>query len=92
VIHVTVVSPERAVFEGQAESIVAPAQDGLVGILPGHAPFVTLLGDGVLRIRADAVTLAFGVRGGFLQVIRNTVRIVTEHARPLAPGEGIGSR
>lgn len=87
-IHVTVVSPERAVFEGEAESIVAPAHDGLVGILPGHAPFVTLLGEGVLRVRANAATQAFGVRGGFLQVIRNTVRVVTEHARPLAAGEG----
>lgn len=87
-IHVTVVSPERSVFEGEAESVVAPAQDGLVGILPGHAPFVTLLGDGILRVRADATTHAFGVRGGFLQVIRNTVRVVTEHARPLAAGEG----
>ena len=87
-IHVTVVSPERSVFEGEAESIVAPAQDGLVGILSGHAPFVTLLGDGVLRVRTDSMTYAFGVRGGFLQVIRNTVRVVTEHARPLAAGEG----
>lgn len=87
-IHVTVVSPERSVFEGEAESVVAPAHDGLVGILPGHAPFVTLLGDGVLRVRVDATTKAFGVRGGVLQVIRNTVRVVTEHARPLAAGEG----
>lgn len=86
-IHVTVVSPERAVFEGEAESIIAPAQDGLVGILPGHAPFVTLLGEGVLQVRVDATTHGFSVRGGFLQVIRNTVRVVTEHARPLGAGE-----
>ncbi len=86
-IQVTVVSPERAVFDGQAESLVAPAHDGLVGILPGHAPFVTLLGEGVLWVRAGASSHAFGVRGGFLQVARNAVRVVTEHAEPVADGQ-----
>src|SRR5205809_5825042 len=44
VMHVTVVSPERAVFDGAAGAVVAPAYDGQVGILPGHAPFLALLG------------------------------------------------
>src|SRR2546426_6794271 len=48
--HVTVVSPERAVFDGPAEAVVAPAYDGQVGILPRHAPFLTLLGSGMLTV------------------------------------------
>jgi len=48
--HVSVISAERAVFDGEADSVVAPAFDGLVGILPRHAPFMTLLGEGVVRI------------------------------------------
>lgn len=74
---VSVISPEAVLFEGQAESVVAPAFDGQVGILTGHAPMVTLLGKGELRL--DAGT-SFRVEGGFLQVVDDVVRVVTEHA------------
>ena len=84
--HVTVISPERAVFEGDADTVTAPAYDGLVGILPGHAPFMTLLGEGLLTVQSAEQTQAFDVRNGFLQVVENTVRVVTEHA-DMAKGE-----
>lgn len=74
---VAVISPEQTVFEGTAHSVVAPAFDGEVGILPGHAPMLTLLGEGVLRI--DAAT-RIRVKGGFVQVADNVVRVVTEEA------------
>jgi F-type H+-transporting ATPase subunit epsilon len=76
--HVTVVSPERTVFDGDAESLVAPAFDGLVGILPGHAPFLTLLGTGTLRVRRGGDVSEFGVAGGFLQVMGGAVRVVAD--------------
>ncbi len=79
--HVTLISPERAVFDGAAESVVAPAFDGLVGILPHHAPFMTLLGEGVLTVRKPGgETGQFQVAGGFLQVLEDTVRVVVERA------------
>src|SRR2546422_1908835 len=56
--HVTVISPERAVFDGAADAVVAPAFDGQVGILPGHAPFMTLLGKGVLTVRVAGAAIA----------------------------------
>jgi F-type H+-transporting ATPase subunit epsilon len=74
---VAVISPEQTVFEGTATSVVAPAFDGEVGILPGHAPMLTLLGEGVLRI-GDGTRI--NVKGGFLQVADNVVRVVTEQA------------
>jgi len=77
--QVLVISPERTVFQGEAESLVAPAFDGEVGILPKHAPFMTLLGRGTLSIRESGSVRKFGVQGGFLQVVSNTVRIVAEH-------------
>jgi F-type H+-transporting ATPase subunit epsilon len=82
---VSVISAERAVFDGEAESVVAPAYDGLVGILPRHAPFMTLLGEGIVRIRRSGtgeVTTRLQVQGGFLQVASNVVRIVARSARP----------
>ena len=79
--RVLVISPERAVFDGEADSVIAPAYDGQVGILPRHAPFMTLLGKGILTIRQGGGTSRFRVRGGFLQVVSNTVRVVAEQVR-----------
>lgn len=79
--RVTVISPERSVFDGEAESLVVPAYDGEVGILPRHAPFMTLLGKGELRIRQGSTALRFSVDGGFLQVSGDTARVVAEHAK-----------
>jgi F-type H+-transporting ATPase subunit epsilon len=68
-------------FDGEADAVVAPAFDGEVGILPNHAPFMTLLGEGTLTVRrADAVS-RFEVRGGFLQVVDNRVRVVAEYVQ-----------
>ncbi len=79
--RVLVISPERAVFDGEAESVVAPAYDGEVGILPRHAAFMTLLGSGTLTVRQGGTTSRFRVQGGFLQVVSNTVRVVAEHVQ-----------
>ncbi|MGI8549002.1 MAG: F0F1 ATP synthase subunit epsilon [Gemmatimonadaceae bacterium] len=78
-LHVSVISPERVLFEGEADSVVAPAFDGEVGILTGHAAMVTLLGQGELRLGTGAPH-RFHVEGGFLQVADNQVRVVTERA------------
>jgi len=84
--HVSVISAERSVFDGEADAVVAPAYDGLIGILPRHAPFMTLLGEGVVRISrsgTEKVTTRLQVAGGFLQVASNVVRIVARSARPV---------
>jgi F-type H+-transporting ATPase subunit epsilon len=85
--HITVISPEASIFEGEAEAVIAPAYDGQVGILPRHAPFMTLLGQGTLTVRTGGTTRRFSVRGGFLQTLNNTVRIVAEEVK----GETHGS-
>ncbi len=78
--RVKVIGPERGLYDGVADSVIAPAYDGEVGILPRHAPFMTLLGEGRLTVREGQDVHEFHVRGGVLQVVRDTVRIVTEHA------------
>jgi F-type H+-transporting ATPase subunit epsilon len=79
--HVTVISPEAAVFDGDADAVVAPAFDGELGILANHAPLMTVLGSGVLTVRAGGVARRFRVQGGFLQVVKNSVRILAEHVQ-----------
>ena len=83
--RVSVISAERSVFDGEAEGVVAPAYDGLVGILPHHAPFMTLLGEGIVNISKSGGETRLQVAGGFLQVASNVVRIVARRAGPVAP-------
>jgi len=81
--HVSVISAERSVFDGEADAVVAPAYDGLVGILPRHAAFMTLLGQGIVKISQSAGNVTrLQVMGGFLQVASNVVRIVARRAGP----------
>ncbi len=79
-LKVSVISPESVLFEGEASSVVAPAYDGEIGILENHAPLMTLLGTGSLRLGGAGADKRFNIEGGFLQVVENNVRIVTEKA------------
>ncbi|HEY0777550.1 MAG TPA: F0F1 ATP synthase subunit epsilon [Gemmatirosa sp.] len=81
-LRVSVISPERVLFEGEVRGLVAPAFDGEVGILTGHAPMMALLGRGELRLTGATGDgpQRFRVAGGFLQVVDNQVRVVTEQA------------
>ena len=80
-LKVSVISPEQTLFDGEAQAVVAPAYDGQVGILTGHAPMMALLGRGTLRLSgAEGGEQRFTVAGGFLQVVDNHVRVVTERA------------
>lgn len=77
---VSVISPERTIYEGEAEMVVAPAWDGEVGILNNHAPMMVLLGEGDLRVRIGDREDRFFVGGGFLQVIDNVITVMSEYA------------
>jgi F-type H+-transporting ATPase subunit epsilon len=79
---VTVIGPEASVFQGEADAVVAPAFDGQVGILTNHAPLMTLLGKGTLRVKQGSTEHRFSVQGGFLQVVSNRVRVVAEKVAP----------
>jgi len=78
--RVTIISPDKSIFDGGETALVAPAYDGEVGILPRHAPFMTLLGDGRLTVRQGDTDQKYHVKGGFLQVTNNVVNVVAEYA------------
>ena len=85
-LRVRVVSPDRVVFDGEGSAVVAPAWDGQVGILPGHAPMLALVGSGVLSVEhAGGGSHAFHVAGGVLKVERNQVTVLTEYAGDAPP-------
>ena len=77
-LHVTVITPAKSVFDAEAKSVVVPAFDGEVGVMPGHAPMLALLGTGELRVvLPDGRHQKLAIRGGFLQVNKNVVTVLT---------------
>jgi F-type H+-transporting ATPase subunit epsilon len=80
---VSVISPAQAAFEGEAMAVMAPAHDGQVGILYGHAPMVTLLGTGQLVVRSPDGEHRFDLSRGFLQVVDNEISVLAEAVQVL---------
>ena len=79
----SVISPERKLFEGPAQFVVVPAFDGEIGILRDHAPLMALLGEGAIRIETESGAHNFHVSGGFVQVVDNVVSVLSEEAVPV---------
>ena len=79
-LRVSVITPEATIYEGEADQVVAPAYNGSLGILRGHAPLMALLGTGTLRIDRGSTQQKYEVSGGFLQVVDNQVTVLSERA------------
>jgi F-type H+-transporting ATPase subunit epsilon len=75
-----IVTPERQVFSDQVDSVVCPGIEGELGVLPKHAPLLTTLGVGELRIRRGNDEEFFAIAGGFLQVRPDKVVVMAETA------------
>ena len=75
-----IVTPERQVFSDQVDSVVVPGSLGELGVLPHHAPLVSTLGVGELRIRKGGSEEFFAIVGGFLQVRPDKVVVMAETA------------
>ncbi len=79
-LHVMIVTAQRTVFEGESEMVNAPGSEGQLGILPRHAPLLTTLGLGEMRVRQNGVDEPFYVGGGFLEVNSNVVTVLADDA------------
>lgn len=77
---VRVISPDKTVWDSEAEEIILPSTTGQVGILPGHAPLLTALDTGVMRVRANKDWQPIALMGGFAEVEENEVTILVNGA------------
>jgi len=85
-LRVQVVSPQARVLEGEASALMAPVWDGRVGILPGHAPMIALLGAGPLTLDLPGGgSSTVYVAGGVMKVEDNEVTVLTEFASEVEP-------
>lgn len=74
-----VLTPAKVVYESLVRSLVAPAWDGRVGVFPDHAPFITVLGQGVLAITDEAGEVSeFTLTGGVMKVEANQVMVLAD--------------
>ena len=80
-IHVDIVSAEGAIFSGEADFVIAPASQGDVGIAPRHAPLLTELRPGPVRVqREENEEQLFYVTGGLLEIQPNAVMVLADSA------------
>ncbi len=77
---VRVIAPDKTVWDSQAEEVILPSTTGQLGILTGHAPLLTALETGVLRVRADKNWVPIALMGGFAEVDQNQVTILVNGA------------
>jgi F-type H+-transporting ATPase subunit epsilon len=74
------VTPERKVVETEADDVELPGAEGYLGILPGHAPLITLLKAGVLTYKRAGSSRAFAVSAGFAEVLGDRVSVLADSA------------
>ena len=75
-----IVTPERLAYSDEVDAVTLPGIEGELGILPHHAPLVSMLGVGELRIRKGGAEESFAIVGGFLQVRPDKVVVMAETA------------
>jgi len=80
-VHVDIVSAEQEIFSGMAEIVFAPAELGEVGITPRHAPLISKLNPGEVRVKiSEKESQAFYVSGGLLEVQPHLVTVLADTA------------
>src|SRR3984957_13306843 len=80
-LKVQIVTAEREVYAEEAvDMVIAPGAEGVLGILPRHAPLLTTLQPGIVRVKKSGTEEAMAVSGGFLQVARDQVLILADTA------------
>ncbi|MFQ6059012.1 MAG: F0F1 ATP synthase subunit epsilon [Anaerolineae bacterium] len=79
-IRLEIVTAERVVYTDDVDMVIAPGVEGVLGILPRHAPLLTALQEGELRIKKDGEEEFFAVSGGFMEVRPDKVIVLAEAA------------
>ncbi|MBK6541774.1 MAG: ATP synthase F1 subunit epsilon [Flavobacteriales bacterium] len=76
--RVEIITPDKELFKGEATSVTVPGVDGSLGFLNNHAPLITVLKAGDVKLRTEKGEQIFPVKGGVVEVSKNTVIVLAE--------------
>ena len=76
-----ILTPEKKFFSGEAESILMPGADGKFEILKDHAPLISSLKEGEIRIRQNGKDTLVKIKSGFVEVLNNKINVMVEGAK-----------
>lgn len=79
-LHFSLVSPERELFSGDVDQVDAPGSEGMFGVLPNHAPFMSTLKPGAVTVYDNDDETRIFVRGGFADITPQGLTILAEEA------------
>ena len=79
-LQLEIVTPEKLAYSDEVDSVQLPGSEGELGVLPHHAPLISTLGAGELRLRKGGQEESFAIVGGFLQVLPDKVVVMAETA------------
>ena len=83
-LHFDLVSPERRLFAGEVDMVVVPGAEGDFGVLPKHAPFMSVIRTGAIIVTIDGVAERTFIEGGFAEVTPDGLTILAESAIPVS--------
>ncbi|MEZ0295871.1 MAG: ATP synthase F1 subunit epsilon [Candidatus Methylacidiphilales bacterium] len=83
-LHLHIVTPDKPIFDDQVESVVLPANDGEMEVLPQHTALVTQIVPGELRYRTGSVEKSLAVGAGFVEITNTYVKVLTDLATDVA--------
>ena len=76
--QVDIITPDEKLFSGESTSVVVPGSDGSLGILNNHAPLISALSKGVIKLQTAEGEKSFNVSSGVIEVLKNKVIILAE--------------
>ncbi len=76
--RVEIITPDKELFKGEATLVTVPGVDGSLGFLNNHAPLITVLKAGDVKVKNESGEQLFPVKGGVVEVSKNTVIILAE--------------
>lgn len=83
-LHFALVSPEREMFNGEVDHVVVPGSEGEFGVMPNHAPVMSVIKPGALRVIDGGVERRIFVNGGFADVTPEGLTVLAEEAIDVA--------
>ncbi|WP_300542523.1 F0F1 ATP synthase subunit epsilon [Maricaulis sp.] len=83
-LHFDLVSPERRLFAGDVDQVAVPGEEGDFGVLPNHAPFMSIIRPGAIAVMNDGAVERTFIHGGFAEVTPAGLTILAEEAIPMA--------